>query len=58
MDKLKDQLDFTNMTAEDLAEAINAVYAGYEYMTRNMNNEERKGFDEDLKGIIKNKKIF
>lgn len=55
---LEQQLNFENMTAEDLAEAIRAVYAGYEYMTRNMSEEELKAFDKDLKGIIKDKNIF
>lgn len=51
-------MDYDNLTAESLAEAIKAVYKAYQQMTRNMTKEEQKGFDKDLKEIIGNKDIF
>lgn len=52
------EIQYENLTINELAEAIKAVYKGYLQLTENLKNEERKAFDAELKKIINDNKIF
>lgn len=48
---------YANITLEQLAEGIKAVYQGYLDLTKGMNEEQKRSLDAELKKIINNEKI-
>lgn len=49
---------YENLTKEQLAEAIKAVYQGYVDLTKGMTEKELRQFDEAMKKMVNDKKIF
>ena len=52
------ELEYENLTKEELAEAIRAVYKGYSQMTTDMSKTQLKEFDSAMKKLVNNKKIW